>query len=86
MKEENIIEELKRKVEEGGQVTREEALALSRVEDKKALYEAAGAIRDRFAGRYFDTCSIVNARSFRELQVVCAVGRVQNARAGVRIN
>ena len=47
MKEENIIEELKRKVEEGGQVTREEALALSRVEDKKALYEAAGAIRDR---------------------------------------
>ena len=42
MKEENIIEELKRKVEEGGQVTREEALALSRVEDKKALYEAAG--------------------------------------------
>ena len=65
MKEENIIEELKRKVEEGGQVTREEALALSRVEDKKALYEAAGAIRDRFAGRYFDTCSIVNARSGR---------------------
>lgn len=50
MKEENIIEELKRKVEEGGQVTREEALVLSRVEDKKALYEAAGAIRDRFAG------------------------------------
>lgn len=42
MKEENIIEELKRKVEEGGQVTREEALVLSRVEDKKALYEAAG--------------------------------------------
>ena len=65
MKEENIIEELKRKVEEGGQVTREEALALSRVEDRKALYEAAGAIRDRFAGRYFDTCSIVNARSGR---------------------
>ena len=46
-------------------ITREEALALSRVEDRKALYEAAGAIRDRFAGRYFDTCSIVNARSGR---------------------
>ena len=29
------------------------------------MYEAAGAIRDRFAGRYFDTCSIVNARSGR---------------------
>lgn len=53
MKEENIIEELKRKVEEGGQVTREEALALSRVEDKKALYEAAGAIRDRFCRAVF---------------------------------
>ena len=52
-------------MEEVGQVTREEALVLSRVEDKKALYEAAGAIRDRFAGRYFDTCSIVNARSGR---------------------
>ena len=60
-----VIEELRRKVENGGQVSREEAIALSRVEDKKALYEAAGAIRDRFAGRYFDTCSIVNARSGR---------------------
>ena len=28
MKEENIIEELKRKVEEGGQVTREESVGL----------------------------------------------------------
>ena len=65
MKEENIIEELKQKIEAGGQITREEALALSRVENKKALYEAAGAIRDRFVGRYFDTCSIVNARSGR---------------------
>ncbi len=60
-----VIEELRRKVENGGQVSREEAVALSRVEDKKALYEAAGAIRDRFAGWYFDTCSIVNARSGR---------------------
>lgn len=37
-----VIEELRRKVENGGQVSREEAVALSRVEDKKALYEAAG--------------------------------------------
>lgn len=60
-----IIEELKRKVLDGGQVTREEALALAAVPDKQALYEAAGEIRDRLAGRYFDTCSIVNARSGR---------------------
>lgn len=60
-----LIEELKRKVFEGGQITREEAMALANVADKQALYGAAGEIRDRFAGRYFDTCSIVNARSGR---------------------
>ena len=60
-----LIEELQRKVFEGGQITREEAIALANVADKQALYEAAGEIRDRFAGRYFDTCSIVNARSGR---------------------
>lgn len=60
-----LIEELKRKVFEGGQITRDEAMALTNVADKQALYGAAGEIRDRFAGRYFDTCSIVNARSGR---------------------
>lgn len=60
-----LIEELKRKVLEGGQITREEAMALANVADKQALYGAAGEIRDRFAGQYFDTCSIVNARSGR---------------------
>ena len=61
-----VVEVLKKKVFEGGEVTREEALALAAVTDKAALYEAAGEIRDRFAGRYFDTCSIVNARSDRK--------------------
>lgn len=61
----SLVEELKQKVLGGGQVTREEALALTEVADKPALYEAAGEIRDRKAGRYFDTCSIVNARSGR---------------------
>ena len=61
----NVVEVLKKKVFEGGEVTREEALALAAVTDKAVLYEAAGEIRDRFAGRYFDTCSIVNARSGR---------------------
>ena len=56
---------MKQKVFEGGQITREEALALVAAGDKAALYAAAGEIRDRFAGRYFDTCSIVNARSGR---------------------
>jgi len=62
---ESVVEKLKNKVFEGEAVTREEALALAAVPDKQALYKAAGEIRDRFMGRYFDTCSIVNARSGR---------------------
>lgn len=59
------VEKLKRKVFDGGQVNREEALALSRVEDKEILYRAAGEIREKCAGWGFDMCSIVNARSGR---------------------
>ncbi len=53
MKEENIIEELKRKVEEGGQVTREEALALSRVEDRKAFVRGGRGYSGSFCGAVF---------------------------------
>ena len=53
MKEENIIEELKRKVEEGGQVTREEALALSRVEDRKAFVRGSRSDSGSFCGAVF---------------------------------
>lgn len=60
-----MIEILKKKVLEGGEISREEALQLSQCGDKQALYKAAGEIRDRMAGRHFDTCSIINARSGR---------------------
>lgn len=60
-----IVEELKKRVLAGGQITRDEAVRLSVVEDKPALYKAAGEIRDKKVGRRFDTCSIVNARSGR---------------------
>ncbi len=60
-----MIERLKKKVLSGGQITREEALQLSMVHDRQALYAAAGEIRDKMAGRHFDTCSIINARSGR---------------------
>lgn len=60
-----MINELKEKVLAGGQITREEAIALSRNEEKQTLYKAAGEIRDKLVGRKFDTCSIVNARSGR---------------------
>lgn len=59
------IEELKQKVLEGGQISREEALALAGNEDKEKLYQAAGEIRERCVGWGFDMCSIVNARSGR---------------------
>lgn len=60
-----MIEVLKEKVLNGGQISREEAVELSREEDKQSLYRAAGEIRDKLAGRRFDTCSIINARSGR---------------------
>ena len=59
------VEKLKQKVLDGGQVNREEALALAGCEDKEELYRAAGEIRERRAGWGFDMCSIVNARSGR---------------------
>ena len=60
-----MIDILKEKVLKGGQISREEALTLTREQNKQALYEAAGEIRDKMAGRKFDTCSIINARSGR---------------------
>lgn len=60
-----MIDILKKKVLDGGMITREEALKLCNVENKMALYQAAGEIRDKRMGRHFDTCSIINARSGR---------------------
>lgn len=59
------IKALKEKVLKGEKITREEAVELSRTPDKQKLYAAAGEIRDKMAGRHFDTCSIINARSGR---------------------
>lgn len=58
-----MIRKLKEKILSGGEISREEALLLSKQEDKQELYKAAGEIRDQMAGKKFDTCSIVNARS-----------------------
>lgn len=59
----DMIAKLKEKVLAGGRISREEALLLSECGDKQTLYRAAGEIRDRMAGKKFDTCSIINARS-----------------------
>ena len=57
--------QLKKRILAGEQLTREEAIALSTEPDKQGLYQLAGEVRDYFRGNYFDTCSIVNARSNR---------------------
>lgn len=60
-----MIDVLKKKVLNGGQISREEALLLACHRGEQPLYAAAGEIRDKMAGRKFDTCSIINARSGR---------------------
>lgn len=60
-----MIEILKEKILKGGQISREEAILLYNTRNKQDLFEAAGQIRDKIAGRRFDTCSIINARSGR---------------------
>lgn len=58
-----MINTLRDKVLNGESITREEAIALSNVENKEALYSASAIIRKKMAGDSFDTCSVVNARS-----------------------
>lgn len=60
-----MIEILKEKILNGGQISREETILLGNIADKQALYLAAGEIRDKLVGKRFDTCSIINARSGR---------------------
>ena len=57
------IEQLKQRVLSGGEIDREEALALYRQADLDTLCAAADAIRRHFTGNRLDTCSIINARS-----------------------
>ena len=61
----SLILTLEERVLAGGQVTYEEALLLTEVLDREALYAAADRIRAHFCGDRIDLCSIVNARSGR---------------------
>ena len=58
-----MIEELKRRIVEGGSITPKEAEALASVPERDALCDAADEIRRYFCGNEIDTCSIANARS-----------------------
>jgi biotin synthase len=60
-----LIFTLGRKVLDGGQLTFEEALALTRIDeaDIPLLLGVANKVRSQFTGSRVDTCEIVNARS-----------------------
>jgi len=54
---------IKENILKGNQISFDEAIELYKSPDKELLYKSAGEIRDTFAGKKFDTCSILNARS-----------------------
>lgn len=60
----NNICELKQKVLNGGEITREEAISLADAPIDE-LCAAANEIRERFCGDIFDMCTIINGKSGR---------------------
>lgn len=59
----NYIEELKKIILEGGEISDRQAMELCRHVGDSQLYEAAGEITRALCPPCFDSCSIVNARS-----------------------
>ncbi|MEG2494033.1 MAG: biotin synthase BioB, partial [Rikenellaceae bacterium] len=57
------IKTYKEKIIAGQELTKDEVLSLCSIEDKDSLYSLANQIREHFTGNYFDTCSIINAKS-----------------------
>lgn len=57
------LKDIKNKVLDGGEVSRQEAEFLASYPDINELCDAADEITGRFCGRKVDSCSIVNARS-----------------------
>lgn len=60
-----MIEEITKRILEGGAATVEEALKLNEMYDTDTLCAAADKVREVRCGHSIDTCSIVNARSGR---------------------
>ena len=58
-----MVEICKQKVLDGIDLSYDEALNLSKTNDKEALYKAADEIREYFCGNIIDLCSITNAKS-----------------------
>ncbi len=60
----SMVKELKKKLLDGGQIDKAEALLLSR-EPLEELTKAADEIRRKFCGNGFDLCTIVNGKCGR---------------------
>lgn len=58
-----LIEKMKTRVLAGGEISYDEAVALSDLTDREKLYDAASQITRHFGKPAFDPCSIINARS-----------------------
>lgn len=61
----DLKEITRRIIEDGYEVSASEALELLHWGNANELYEAADKVREVLCGKYFDTCSIINARSGR---------------------
>ncbi len=58
-----MIKAIRKRILEGGAISKEEALSLINIENKEELYELAHELTAHFMGNRFDTCSIINAKS-----------------------
>lgn len=57
------LKNIEKAIINGYQLSYQEAVELSKIEDKEALYALADALRRHFYANDLDTCSILNARS-----------------------
>lgn len=58
-----LVEELKNRVLQGGEISFEEALGLAACDDREQLYSAAEEITRHYGKPEFNPCSIINARA-----------------------
>ncbi len=58
-----MIQEVKKRILQGGAITLDEAHVFAKLENKNELYAAADEIRMHFKGDFMEMCSIMNAKS-----------------------
>lgn len=58
-----MLDTIYQKIKNGSEITYEEAILLSQIEDKDALYDLAAKVTQEFAPQTFDMCSIINVKS-----------------------